>query len=316
MIDPDLLNRFRAAIDRLLPDRTTPIGLAVSGGPDSLALVLLARAAGLPIAAATVDHGLRPEAAAEADYVAQICAELGVRHQILRLTHPPTGNVQAWARRERYAALSRWQADGHLPYLATAHHADDQLETMLMRLNRGAGVGGLAGIRAARGAILRPLLDWRKAELEALVAKAGLTPVADPSNSDDRFDRARLRKALRDAPWLDAQAAARSARALASADEALDWAATQALAARLTAPRAGQVHLDPQDLPFELLRRMVRACLIRVQPEAAPRDDELLRLLRTLQDGRTATLAGVKCSGGPVWSFAKAPAARPVARNS
>ena len=139
------------------------------------------------IAAATVDHGLRAESAGEAAMVAEFCGELGVPHATLAVTLAP-GNLQAEARAARYAALAGWMAEQGLSALATAHHADDQAETLLLRLGRGSGVAGLAGVRASGTvpgtnlALLRPLLGWRRAELAAVVAAAGMTAVQDPSN--------------------------------------------------------------------------------------------------------------------------------------
>jgi tRNA(Ile)-lysidine synthase len=162
--------------------------------------------------------------------VARVCAELGVPHTTLAVAVPP-GNLQASARAARYGALSDWTKDRHLDAIATAHHADDQTETLLMRLARGSGVAGLAGIRA-RGIVpgtslplLRPLLGWRRHELADVCAAAGLAPVEDPSNADERFDRARMRKHLAGAAWIDPAAWAASAAHLAEADEALEWAA-------------------------------------------------------------------------------------------
>ena len=303
------LARFRASLDALTGG-TGQIGIAVSGGPDSVALLLLANAA-IPkrIAAATVDHGLRAEAATEARLVASLCEGLGVPHHILTPSSPITGNVQSAARTARYALLEDWATDQGLDWIATAHHADDQAETLLMRLNRGSGVAGLAGVRARNGRIIRPLLDWRRDELVAIVADAGITPVDDPSNRDDRFDRARLRKLISGKDWLDPIAVGRSAAALADAELALDWAAT-AYANRRVAVRDGMVSFDPKGLPRELLRRITLHCIHQINPQAAPRGDELDRLLLGLAQGRVATLAGAKCSGGVFWQFAAAPPRR------
>ena len=217
--------RFLRSFRAIAGPGTKRVGLAVSGGPDSLALLLLASETLDHVEAATVDHGLRPEAASEAKFVSGIARMLGVRHSTLTLPPKPKGNTSAWARKNRYEVLERWADALDLDLILTAHHADDQLETMLMRLNRGAGVGGMAGIRPVRGRIARPLLGWRKAELVKLVADHGLDAVDDPSNHDDRYDRARLRKSLEQATWLDPVSAVRSSVALASADHALDWAA-------------------------------------------------------------------------------------------
>lgn len=310
---PDaLIERFRNAVDALAPGQSgARFGLAVSGGPDSLALLLLAQASLPHVLAATVDHGLRPAGAQEAGFVASICSTLGVPHETLVLGAPDKGNISDWARRERYAALADWTARNHIDFLMTAHHADDQLETMIMRLNRGSGVAGLSGIRARRGSMIRPLLGWQKRELEALCQDCGVTPVDDPSNRDDRFDRARLRKALVDALWLDRHAAVRSAAALAQAEEALDWTARRLADDRIVA-QPDAITLAPEDVPHELLRRLVILAMQHVSPDASPRGDDLERLIAALNAGRVATLAGVKCSGGTLWRFSPAPPHRKI----
>ena len=191
MPQPELIARFSADLAALQPgvDR---LGLAVSGGPDSLAMLLLAAAA-CPgaVEAATVDHGLRPESAEEAAMVARVCAGLGVPHAVLPVTLA-SGNLQSEARSARYFALAGWMEQRQLGALLTAHHADDQAETLLLRLNRASGVAGLAGVRA-RGQVpgtalplLRPLLGWRRGELAGIVAAAGMAPADDPSNRDAR----------------------------------------------------------------------------------------------------------------------------------
>ncbi len=223
--------RFAAELAAVWPEgeRGGPLGLAVSGGPDSLALLLLAHAA-LPgqIAVASIDHGLRPEAAGEVALVERVAGERGIPFTPLTVTLAP-GNIQARARQARYAALAGWAQDAGLGAVATAHHADDQAETLLMRLNRGSGLAGLAGVRAASRiegsevALLRPLLGWRKAELAEVVAAAGITPAADPANTNPDFDRARLRARLAEADWLDPVQIAASAAHLAEGWQALDW---------------------------------------------------------------------------------------------
>ena len=307
---PGQVGRFRADLEALTGGGPARLGIAVSGGPDSLALLLLAQAT-FPgqVRAATVDHGLRPESKGEAAFVAEVCGRLGVPHAVLRPGHPIGGNLQAAARRVRYALLEAWRAEQGLDWVLTAHHLDDQAETLLMRLNRGSGVGGLSGIRAVNGRVLRPLLGWRRAELEPIVAAAGLEAVADPSNVDERFDRARLRRQLEGAEWIDRPALARSAQALAEAEEALDWAAEWLFAERGSGD-AAELRLDPSELPPELRRRLLLRALRQFDSQAAPRGDELSRLLATLEQGGTATLAGVKAgaeSAGGAWRFVPAP---------
>jgi tRNA(Ile)-lysidine synthase len=184
------------------------------------------------IEAATVDHGLRPESTDEAAMAAGVCRALGVEHATLRVGLA-AGNLQSAARTARYAALESWSRERGLDALATAHHADDQAETLLMRLNRASGVAGLAGVRARAQVpgsdlpLLRPLLGWRRAELQPVLDTAGVPAAQDPSNRDERFDRVRLRRALERADWLDVAALSRSAGHLADADAALDWAAAR-----------------------------------------------------------------------------------------
>jgi tRNA(Ile)-lysidine synthase len=205
------------------------LGLAVSGGPDSLALLLLAHSA-LPgrIAVASINHGLRSEAAGEVALVEQVCAARGIPFAALDVKVAP-GNLQAQARTARYATLAAWVQASGLGALATAHHADDQAETLLLRMNRGSGLSGLAGVRSAslientEVLLLRPLLGWRKAELENVVAEAGITPARDPSNESRAFDRVRMRQHLAETPWLDVAGLAASAAHLAEGWRAVEW---------------------------------------------------------------------------------------------
>jgi tRNA(Ile)-lysidine synthase len=314
----DLVERFRCGLEALAA-AGDELAIAVSGGPDSVALLLLAHAA-FPgrVHAATVDHGLRPESAAEAEAVARLCGKLGVPHRILSTQVERSGQgLQAAARDARYAALAGWMEERGLRLLLTAHHSDDQAETLLMRLNRGSGVAGLAGVRAAgavpgsegRLRLCRPLLGWRRSELQEVVDSAGLEAAQDPSNSDEAYDRARLRRQLAETPWLDSAALARSAALLAEAEAALEWAAGPLFAARAEAA-VGALTLRPQGLPPELLRRVVLRCLRHVAPEAKPRGEQLASLIARLEAGGAATLCGVKASGGETWRFALAPPRR------
>jgi tRNA(Ile)-lysidine synthase len=287
------------------------IGVAVSGGPDSLALLLLATAA-FPgqVEAATVDHGLREAAPDEARFVGDLCAARGIPHAILTLDALDAGNVSARAREARYAALNDWCGDRKLDWLLTAHHADDQLETVIMRLNRGAGVAGLSGVRARQGRIVRALLSWRQRELVALVVEAGIVAVDDPSNSDDRYDRARLRKSLAGSDWIDPLAVVESAAALADADAAIAWS-VDALEAALVRVAGHQITVDYNaDLPAEYVRRLVLRCLRRIDPDCAPRGAALSRLISTLESGGSATLGNILARGGKIWIFERAPPRR------
>ncbi len=201
----------------------------MSGGPDSVALLLLANEALLgAIAVASVDHGLRPEAADEVALVERLCRERDIPFTALKV-RVPAGNLQAKAREARYRALAEWVRETGLGALATAHHADDQAETLLMRLSRGSGLSGLSGVRAAtllpdgETPLIRPLLGWRKGDLEGVVAKAGIIPARDPSNASTAFDRVRVRRHLAEHEWLDVEALAASAGHLAEAWRAIEW---------------------------------------------------------------------------------------------
>lgn len=290
------------------------MALAVSGGPDSLALLLLANAA-LPgrVAAATVDHCLRAESAAEAAMVGRVCASLGVPHETLAVT-VARGNVQSAARTARYAALAQWMERSGLDALASAHHADDQAETLLLRLNRASGVAGLAGVRprgtvpGTRLPLVRPLLGWRRAELAEVVKHAGLIAVDDPSNADDRFDRARLRKALGEAEWLDVPAIAQSAAHLADAEAALDWAAAREWEEQVERAPMGLTYRPraPKAIALRVLTRIVTEL-----DGEAPRGSAVARLFDTLLARQPASIGGLVARAMPGgWSFTKAPRRR------
>ena len=287
------------------------IGIAVSGGPDSVALLLLAAAA-FPgrIEAATVDHKLRAESNDEAMFVAGLCTGRSILHAILTLDGLPRGNVSAAARAARYAALDGWADARGIDWILTAHHADDQVETIIMRLNRGAGVAGLSGVRARHGRVVRPLLGWRRSELAGLCADAGIVPVDDPTNRDDRYDRARLRKSLASADWINPLAVVESAGVLADADAAIEWAVDALEARHVTHQGAVSFDRHATDCPNEILRRLVLRCLRHVDPECAPRGVPLSRLVATLESGGTATISAVIARGGPKWVFRRAPPRR------
>lgn len=183
--------------------------VAFSGGPDSLALLhaLVRRAAGrAQVHAAHLDHGLDPGSAERARRAAELARRLGLTRGRIHLgrVQPPeelADGPEAWARRERYAFLERVARDAGCARILTAHHAGDQAETVLLRLLHGSGIEGLAGIRASRGAVDRPLLDVGRREIDAAVARIRdedprLVPVEDPTNADPRQPRALARHHL------------------------------------------------------------------------------------------------------------------------
>jgi tRNA(Ile)-lysidine synthase len=175
------------------PPPGTEVTCAVSGGADSLALLVLAVAAGCEVTAVHVDHGLRSGSGDEADVVRRAAERFGAAFRAERVTVAPGPNVEARARAARYGALP---AD-----VLTGHTADDQAETVLLNLLRGAGLDGIAGMAPGR----RPVRGLRRRETRSLCEAVGLEPVADPTNDDPAFRRNRVRREL--LPLLDVIAA-------------------------------------------------------------------------------------------------------------
>lgn len=304
-LDPDLLFDSLRGASKLL--------LAVSGGPDSTALLLLIdrwrKSAGVEIAVATVDHRLRPESADEARQVAKLCAARGLPHHTLVWEGAsPSTRVQERARAARYSLLAACAKKLGADAILTAHHADDQAETILMRLTRGSGVTGLAGMAASSmrdGVVLaRPLLGIAKADLLAVCRAEGVVAIDDPSNADAKFRRA----ALRDlgptlaAQGLDGEALRRLGHRSAQAEAALIWAVSQArdLAQIARAPdRTDMSAADLAALPLDLVRRLIAEELARLAPAAPLRLERLEAMTADLAHALTvgmpfaATLAGL-----------------------
>lgn len=206
MSDP-LRARIQGQLDRHCPPEDLPeaLGVAVSGGSDSLALLHLCADWGadrdVPVVAVTIDHGLRPESAGEADLVKRICAGLAVEHTTLKWRGwSGQGNLQNAARQARRALIADWALAEGVDAVALGHTRDDQAETVLMNLARGSGVDGMAGMPAATEVNdllwIRPLLTSGRAELQDYLTERDVTWVNDPSNDDTTFTRVKARKAL------------------------------------------------------------------------------------------------------------------------
>ncbi|MGY6632349.1 MAG: tRNA lysidine(34) synthetase TilS [Alkalilacustris sp.] len=299
---------LHAALERSLGSAPGgPLGIAVSGGGDSVALLILlgdwARDRGITLRAATVDHGLRPEAAAEAAQVGQLCADLGVSHDVLvwASAQQAAGNLQDAARRARLRLLSDWARANALQAVALGHTCDDQAETVLMRLARGAGVDGLSAMAPARRAHgvlwLRPLLDVRRSALRQFLRTRAVPWVEDPLNEEVRFLRVRARKALAALAPVGIGVAdlAAVATRMATARCALDVAVRDALA-RSSVIEGGDVVIEPvgfMGLPDEIRARMLGVVLRWVGGgEYAPRRAALERVMARIGTGRDCTLAG------------------------
>lgn len=294
----DLPARFLAGLRQ-----TSGLGLAVSGGGDSMAMLHLAVAAGLRPCVVTVDHGLRPEAAAEAAMVADVATRFGLSHDTLRWQGwDHSGNLQNAARKARRRLMADWAMQRGLATIALAHTQDDVAETFLMRLARGAGVDGLAAMSAlwTEGGITwqRPMLGMTRSELRAWLIANDLSWAEDPSNDNMRFDRVKVRRSLTQlaAIGLDAPRLAEVARHLADARQALDALADD-WATRCLTEEAGTVLIsnDLWQAPPETQRRIIQRVLMWIAPAAyAPRGAQIGQLLAAMTAGRAATLAGCR----------------------
>ncbi|MCS6622307.1 tRNA lysidine(34) synthetase TilS [Roseibacterium beibuensis] len=312
MSDPSLQDRFAARMGQLLgPEFPSAIGLAVSGGGDSMALLTLAhnwtRDWGVQLRVVTVDHGLRPESADEAAMVACECASLGWPHDTLRWQGwDGQGNLQDAARRARLNLIDGWR--GGMRDVLVAHTLDDQAETVLMRLKRGSGVDGLSGMAEARVLpsgmrILRPLLGERREALRHYLRTLKMPWVEDPSNEDPRFDRVQARRALAELAHygLSAEALARTAARMARARDALSLRAAEA-AKRIVAEGVGCGHatgdlwIDRDGfaaLDRETQLRLLAAGLRWIASAAyRPRASALEAMLEAALSGGGSTLAG------------------------
>ena len=309
---PVAASEFAAAMAALAPFEPRPaVAVAVSGGPDSLALTFLLddwlAARGGRLLAFTVDHGLRPEAAQEAAWVGRLLRAHGIGHQVLRWEGPkPASGHQAAARGARYRLLLAACEDAGILHLALAHHLEDQAETFLLRLGRGSGLDGLAAMapigETSGLRLLRPLLACPKARLLATLQARGLDWLDDPSNADCAYARTRLRRLL---PALAREGMtpariATASRRLGRARAALEGEVA-ALLARAARPNpAGFLELDPTVLAgagAELSLRALARCLMTVGGSPyAPRLERLERLHARLASGLAAgvTLGGCR----------------------
>jgi tRNA(Ile)-lysidine synthase len=311
---PDAALLARARVVLAVPGR---VGLAVSGGGDSMAMLhLMARAAqdaGRDLHAVTVDHRLRAEAAAEAAFVSSVCEGLGIPHSVLVWDHDTvTGNLMEAARTARYRLLTDWAKGHDVLQVALAHTADDQAETFLMGLSRAAGLDGLSGMRPQfqqEGVTFcRPFLEVGRAELRGFLVRHGLGWVDDPTNDDDRYTRTRARRALKvlQPLGITVDRLALVVQNLAMAQGVVNDTLRHA-AQDLVTEVAGALTIDARaflDLGAEVNRLLLLAMLRWMAGlRHAPRADQILTLRMALAEGKDATLAGCRFrhKAGRVW---------------
>jgi tRNA(Ile)-lysidine synthase len=312
-VQPLAAGEFASLINALGPFEAKPrIAVACSGGADSMALALLlqgwARSVGGTLTALTVDHRLRPESAAEAGRVAAWLRARDIAHEILvRPDAPLDGNLQAEARRIRYALMADWCRRHGVLHLALAHHLEDQAETLLLRLARGSGVDGLAAMapvaEIAAVRLLRPLLGVPRARLAASLRAAGQDHVTDPSNENAAFRRVRLRRAegILAREGLTAERLAATAARLGRAREALDAATAELLARGAVLHAEGYATIDPgafRSAPGEIaLRGMARIVATVSGSDFPPRFERIERLHRALCGANGGPWAGRTLGG-------------------
>lgn len=310
----NILSEVQSHFQGALPPR---LGVALSGGGDSMALLHILTQCfvgqDVEILAATVDHGLRADSAQEAQHVAGLATRMGVDHEILQWQGwQGDGNLQDQARRARYRLLTDWAKRGDIPILALGHTADDQAETVLMRLARSAGVDGLAAMPVRRKlndvTLLRPLLGVTRDQLRDHLRQNDLSWVEDPSNEDRRFERVRVRQAMETLQPLGLTVEALSivASNMAKAREALDIQAFSE-AQDLVQFKAGAVVMDHTKLcalPDEIIHRLLLRALQWVSGAEYPLRRRIMGgALSAVRSGGTLTLGGCRilCNGGQVW---------------
>jgi tRNA(Ile)-lysidine synthase len=288
-----------AAVDPLTPWRRrfadatggleSPVVVACSGGADSVALLALAVDATLAPVAVHVDHGLREGSDHDADRVRAVASTLGARFRAVKVEVTPGSNLEARARDARYAVLDVARVEVGADVVLVGHTADDQAETVLLNVLRGAASAGLAGMAARHGTVVRPLLDARRSDTRSLCAALGLPVFDDPMNDDRTFRRVAIRHDV--LPYLSALAErdlvpvlARQAEILRSDSEFLDDLAARAWPGE-GEPRAASLAA----VPLPLARRALRQWLGAPPPSMA----ELERVLAVASgDARAAELAG------------------------
>jgi tRNA(Ile)-lysidine synthase len=292
--------------NHLLPRAPERIGVAVSGGGDSVALLCLlaelSREMQMEVHAISIDHGLREAAMEEVRAVTDLCGDLGVPHHVEYWNSwNGEGNLMAEARTARYDLLTDWARANDVNTIALGHTANDQAETLLMRLARGAGVDGLSAMsprRISNGVVwLRPLLRVHRRQLRHYLQSKNIPWVEDPTNEDRSFERIRMRDALQvlEPLGIDIDTLVTVTEHMSQAREALDWQ-TFLTARDMVRVSHGALAIDVhrfRPLPEELRRRIiVHALGWLTNSDYPPRREAIQSALVAIREGRTFTLSG------------------------
>ncbi len=295
--DPGLI--VQSVVDALHRLGLTERGIlaAVSGGPDSLALMHALHRAKVLLEVATIDHRLRPESAAEVELVHEQCVQLGLRFHSRAVTVAPGNGLEAAARDARYAALQAIRAERGLSVIATGHTASDQAETVLMRLGRGSALGGAAGILERRSdGVVRPMLGVTREEALSFVLRQGVPYVDDAMNHDLGFTRVKVRRTV--VPALQAALGPQVERALARfARHAAEDDAVLQEQARTALERAVRSDGTIDRVALLSLQRSIarRVTAMVLERAAVPIDSQLIDECLRAVEGKgpaTATLPG------------------------
>jgi tRNA(Ile)-lysidine synthase len=300
----DIFDKFAHNLVTLFAEPSDKLALAVSGGSDSMALLVLtnefAKSRNIEISVITVDHHLRDVSRQEAEYVGEICSELDLTHVILDWQEPAKVNIQANARKARYDLLTSWCHDNGISYLLTGHHLDDQVENFFIRLSRGSGLFGLIDHRLGlyNGInVLRPLFNIPKSELQDYLKERGIRWYEDASNSDPKYLRSSVRHWLAQMPGelepeLFKQRVLQSQQHLRSAAAYIQKALDAEMEGRVVFhDRGAEYRPGGEDLIVHMTLSHL-LCVVGGEEEM-PRSESVIRLRQDLGNGKKrATLHG------------------------
>jgi len=277
-----------------------PVAVAVSGGPDSMALLLLLKKSGARIHALTVDHRLREDSTAEAKQVASWCKNLDIPHTILTWNHDGiTSGLQQQARDARYSLMLNWCRENNFEHLATAHHLDDQIETFIFRLLRQSGIEGLSAMlptTCREGIFLhRPLLSFPKYRLIATLENHPF--ITDPSNQNMRYTRNELRSMLESLTPEMKERFGAVIQSFRHFRQAFEVALSQAIERCFSFHKAGYGELDFKLFfaePYEMQTRIINHICMMMSGNASPiRSEKITHLVDALSTLKKITLHGV-----------------------